>query len=701
MTMGSFLFVLCCAQAADRSQVSLRTLLEEMSDLETLARLPQIPCSTVQFSSFDRRSTGVESADWLSNADGFGNEPIPGFQKVLREPVEDTPGLYLVAEVEGPGAIVRGWSAGMDGVMTVRLDGDEKPLFQGQGYDFLARRSKQFLEQAELWLETEDAFNQQDADYFPVPFAKSLRVTWEGRIVELHFYHLEVRRYAPDIRVKSFAPERDVMACEKELRAAIEHLTQPRTSVGFVEHEFKLEVAPGERQSWSPQITGPAAVSELSFTVAKPADELLRGVRMQIAFDSSQRPQVEAPLGDFFGSGPGLNFFDSLPLSVQKPRMAELAGWPPPPTFLLTSRWVMPFQSKVEFHWWNTSSRPLAATCTIRTSPWSWDERSLYFRARWRADHDLVTRDENKFDLPFVMVRGKGRFVGAAAMVVNPAVGPHAGGNWWGEGDEKIFIDDAEVPQFFGTGSEDYFNYSWSRSDLFDHPYCGQPLDSGPDTAGYVSNHRFHVLDSLTFDHFFAFFLEMWQHRPSPGLSYSRIAYLYARPGALDDHRAIVASDLVVPPLPPRTPEAVGAATGSTIHLVENLKVTTTGRPCESVNHPLSPRGKFLQWDLQTGELVTIELPIEAEGSYEINLVMLHCEHGAFVRFHLDDQPLELRENKNVVAILRTQGSDRVLNVRLDRRFLTTGTHRLAIECQVPGPVAVDYLWVQPIPKEE
>jgi len=50
------------------------------------------------------------------------------------------------------------------------------------------------------------------------------------------------------------------------------------------------------------------------------------------------------------------------------------------------------------------------------------------------------------------------------------------GGSWWGEGDEKIWLDDHPFPSFFGTGSEDFFNYSWSNNDLFNHAYGGQLL---------------------------------------------------------------------------------------------------------------------------------------------------------------------------------------------------------------------------------
>jgi hypothetical protein len=98
------------------------TVLQQMTDLEGLARWPVPAYRTIQFSSYDRRSTTSEAPGWFSNADGFGGEPIPAFLKVLRPPSGDGPGLYLLADVEGPGVIVRGWSAGMDGVLKVWLD---------------------------------------------------------------------------------------------------------------------------------------------------------------------------------------------------------------------------------------------------------------------------------------------------------------------------------------------------------------------------------------------------------------------------------------------------------------------------------------------------------------------------------------------------------------------------------------------------
>ncbi len=215
------------AAGGEAAPVTFETLLAEMADLARLARWPEPAYRTVQYSSYDRRSSGPEAPGWFENADGFGGEPIPGFLRVLREPAGGKAGLYLVAEVEGPGAIVRGWSAGMGGVLRVALDPGPTAgsaggalVWEGPAYEFLARRSAHFAKTAGIDLDAGDAFIQEDADYLPIPFGKGLRVTWEGGLRELHFYHLQVRRYAPGTAVRTFEPASDLKACEAALRSA-------------------------------------------------------------------------------------------------------------------------------------------------------------------------------------------------------------------------------------------------------------------------------------------------------------------------------------------------------------------------------------------------------------------------------------------------------------------------------------------------
>jgi hypothetical protein len=42
---------------------------------------------------------------------------------------------------------------------------------------------------------------------------------------------------------------------------------------------------------------------------------------------------------------------------------------------------------------------------------------------------------------------------------------------WWGEGDEKIWVDGEAFPSIFGTGTEDYYAYSWGgkHTSFYEH----------------------------------------------------------------------------------------------------------------------------------------------------------------------------------------------------------------------------------------
>ena len=669
--------------------VTTTTLLASMADVEQLARWPDPAFRTIQFSSYDRRSTTADAPGWFSNADGFGGEPIPGFLKVLRAPNGDQPGLYLVAEVRGPGAIARGWSAGMGGILKVYLDPPANAagpnpgtlIFEGPAYDFLARRSAHYFKTAGIELDADDAFVQQDADYLPIPFARGLRVTWEGKLDELHFYHLQVRLYPEGTAVRTFTPSRDLKEAEPQLRATIAALTQPGTRLTGEPVTLQATIEPGRNWTWEPEAKGPGAIRELRLRLeADPIDVALRQCLLRISFDGSQRPQVEAPVGDFFASGPGVNPYSSLPFDVGRDGT-------------MTSRFVMPYEKSVRIEIVNFTGKTVRLTGSVRRSPWTWDERSLHFRAKWRADHDLLA-GAGAVDLPYTVTVGKGVFAGCAAILMNPAGAPMAHGNWWGEGDEKFLVDGESVPSTFGTGSEDYFNYSWSRPDLFDHPYCGQPLDSGPDTSGYVSNHRFQVLDAIPFQQSLGAYLELWSHMRTPGLSYARIAYGYARPGAIDDHRALMASDLKIPPLPKREPVAAGGAAGARFHLFAPLRPAATAGRLETVPFALATQLEVVQWTAEKGGRLTFSLPVEKSGRVVIHLVAVHRPDGATVRVLVDGKPLPREGGAEEIA-LRSSDAPRVLNVHCQPIELAAGQHQITLECLEPGAVGLDYVWTK------
>jgi hypothetical protein len=193
--------------------------------------------------------------------------------------------LYLMAEVTGPGAIVRGWSAGMGGILKVYLDppannaaAEGTLVWEGPAYDFLARRSGHYLKQAGLAFEARDAFTQNDADYFPIPFSRGLKVTWEGKLNELHFYHLQVRLYPPGTPLRSFDPGKDLKEAEPQLRKTIAALTEPPAGkTDALNLEGTAE--PGQAWAWSPQAKGPGARLPVAHCIRRFTARAGRGAR--------------------------------------------------------------------------------------------------------------------------------------------------------------------------------------------------------------------------------------------------------------------------------------------------------------------------------------------------------------------------------------------------------------------------------------
>jgi hypothetical protein len=319
------------------------------------------------------------------------------------------------------------------------------------------------------------------------------------------------------------------------------------------------------------------------------------------------------------------------------------------------------------------------------------------------VDPDLDVRFGG-FDLPFLVMIGTGRLVGVASIVSNPGRVPHPSGSWWGEGDEKIFVDGEAQPSFLGTGSEDYYNYSWSRPDLFDHPYSGQPQNTGPGNQGYCTNHRWHVLDSIPFARSLSFHMEMWPHNAQPGLGYARVAYVYALPSAVDDHRRVQASELVVPELPPQEPEATGGARGATFHLLESANLNAVGGDLfQDGEWPTAASGSLVSWSARPGDRLRIPLNVETGGTIQLNLVATHRPDGGSVRITLDGEPV-IVQSLGGAELGRTGSPDLILKSRYARRLLSTGfepleveagNHALTLECIEAGTLGFDYVWTR------
>jgi hypothetical protein len=676
---------------AEQGIITTGSLFDEMVDMANLATFPKPAFRTVQFSSYDHRSRLPGGPDWFANADGFGGEPIPNFEKVFRAPDANGTGEYLIVDVNGPGAIVRLWTAAISGDVRLCIDGSQTPVYEGSADDFFHRPYDRFAQFSDI---NGDRFRrtiyQRDASYAPIPFAKSLRVVWTGSIKDIHFYHLQVRLYDEGATVASFRPG-DIHTYRETIDRVTLILSDPDNN--FVPRSqrpaglFDLSIGPSEKKTLA-HLDGSLAIEHFSVQIgARDLDSALRQTVLQITFDDYPWSQVESPVGDFFGAAPGINPYQSMPFTVR-------------PDGTMICRFVMPFERACKIELCNCGKQPVSAKGTVLSTPFAWDEQAMHFRARWRADHNLIASNREVQDLPFLLAHGKGVYVGTGVYLMNPSPVPTPYGNWWGEGDEKVFVDDDRVPSIFGTGSEDYFNYSWSSPDIFAFPYCGQPRNDGPGNRGFVANYRWHVLDSIPFKKNIRFYMELFSHERTPGMSYARIGYHYARPGLTDDRQAIMPDDLQLPVLPENwQPAARMGAANAVFFAAEDI--VTDAESTNLVDGRLWAGGKLLIWtSTKDHGQKSFKIPISLTGKQQIHAALAMTALSGKIAFRIDGQPL-LLENEAEDVDLYCPYRTLLRSIALMPLELETGNHTLTLELKdapdgVANPqVGIDFIWVQ------
>ena len=682
----------CTPTGESHNEVTTGSLYEEMIDMVGLTKFPDPAYKTVQYSSYDRRSSLPGGPEWFANSDGFGGEPIPGFEAVLQEPGEDSLGTYLIADVEGPGALVRLWTAAIDGTVQLWLDGATEPVYDGPANHFFHQVLDSFPQSAELDRDRlERTLYQRDAVYAPMPFARRLRLEWTGNLHHIHFYQLEVRKYEPGTRVVTFSPE-DLRTYGETIDRVTAALADPDANIPLQARgealSISVDLEPGASEDVL-TVEGPAAIQRLELKLeAEDLDLALRQTILHISFDDYPWGQVQSPVGDFFGAAPGVNPYLSLPFTVL-------------PDGTMISRFVMPFERSMRIRFENLGDQPVSVTGSAHPMDYVWDaERSMHFRAKWRVDHDVIADPAHVQDLPFLVANGQGVYVGTTSLLLNPNPVPTPYGSWWGEGDEKVFVDDEAQPSLFGTGSEDYYNYSWSSPDIFVFPYCGQPRNDGPGNRGFVTNYRWHVLDPLPFKRNMRFYMELYSHERTPGLSYARIGYHYGRPGLTDDHLAIMPADVRALQLPSGwMPAARMGARNSVMYQAEEL--LSVSLPWASGR--LYAGGRLPVWrPTARGEALRFRVPVAADGEYRVHFVARLDPRGGRVRLRWNGEPVELASGAETVDFHRPYRT-LLRNFTLGTRALAPGAHTLeflydgAPDDVVRPEFGVDFVWVQEV----
>ena len=279
-------------------------------------------------------------------------------------------------------------------------------------------------------------------------------------------------------------------------------------------NDDRASLRPGETATML-DVAGAGVVTHLWMTVAAPrsirrplggADDLLRRLVLRAWWDGEEHPSVAVPLGDFFGVGHGRTTnFVSLPLQMSPEDGKAFNCW-----------FAMPFGSGARME--VTSEVDDADVVVYFYVDYeeldSLDADIGRFHAQWRRQNPTAgvrpgpsnaayqfhgTNLTGRDNYTILEAEGHGHYVGCVLNIQNRR--RTRKWNWYGEGDDMIFIDGDEwPPTLHGTGTEDYVNTAWCPTQTYSAPYHGVTLAGGKNWRGPVSLYRFHVEDPVVFE---------------------------------------------------------------------------------------------------------------------------------------------------------------------------------------------------------
>lgn len=578
-------------------------LINRLTDLEALAILPLQEETSAQWSSYDRASKYDEQTGkylgWDANWDGMG---------IIRKEGDS----LVFAEMQGPGCIWRIWSAmAKQGHVKIYLDGAAEPVADLPFDGYFNLQNPPF-DYPGLVHTTAQGRNC----YVPIPYQKSCKIVGEkdwGAYFEFNYTTFPQGTIVPTFK-------RDITPGEDEaLKKASVFLTR-RLGIDPVDRPNKtviaplIDAAPGQTVTVA-HIKGPNAITALHAMInsKKHSEAQLRSVIFKIYWDGEKQPSVWSPIGDFFGTAPGLSEYNSLMMGVT-PRGAY-------------SYWYMPFGREAIVEITNEGRERFSSQLVITHSPLTKPIDQLgRFHAKWHRDAFLPGEQERWIDWTVLKTQGRGRFCGMALEVWNPK------GGWWGEGDEKWFVDGEKFPSTFGTGSEDYFGYAWCDPSLFQNAYHNQTRNDNNNNSDHISVNRWQITENIPFQTSFDGYIEKYFLNDRPTL-YASTVYWYLAPGGIDPYAPVPLKDRLNWYVRPVVKKKPGIEEGETMKVISK-----TGGIAEvqRLGERFSEEAHLWWIGAKPGDTLTLALPVPRKGKYNIALGLTKARDYGIVQWSID-----------------------------------------------------------------
>lgn len=676
--MLGFIFAL---QYTSAQQLNYTDLVNRLTDLKALAVLPAPGEKSAMWSSYDRKSKVSPSGEfiaWGANNDGLSPQYI-------RKEGEN----MVLAEMQGPGAIVRMWSASpAKGHVKIYIDGKETPVVDLPFIDYFKNTSIPAFRFPELVYETNARGHN---NYVPIPYQKSCKIVAEPGWGQ--YYQFNYITFPEGTTLEAFSPdlnEKNDSALAKVNNFFHDHLGELPYAVKEGEKKsIALKIAPGGSDTVTLQ--GSQAIYsfkiKMKWNDQKRMDEALRKLILQIYWDGSNEAAVWSPVGDFFASAPGYNAYKTVPMSMYGGAMH--------------SYWYMPFERSAEIILTNHFDSPLELELSLGLEALSGDlSRYGRFHAKWHRNLPPLADTSRWPDWTVLETAGTGRFLGMSLLVWNPKGGSckQYGGEghwWWGEGDEKFFVDGETFPSTFGTGTEDYFGYAWCMPDYFSRPFHSQNHTAG--NMGYQSMNRWQISDNVPFQQSFKGYLEKYFPDQWP-TQYAVTAYWYLDKNGKDPIGATPVAALYGYEIPYDVYREPGVIEGEHLQLGRNTGgyATTDSYANEKLFKEVSGH-KVLLWegDPKKERKLQVTFNIDKPGRYKVTSQLIKSPAGGNFK-------LSLNGNDDITIDVKSATEPgRVAEVELGIFNLKGGKQTLEITAMPTtgsgSKLMLDYIALKPV----
>lgn len=442
-------------------------------------------------------------------------------------------GGYVLADLTGPGCVVRLYSEGLpEGRVAVFIDDNPEPQYAGPLNNVYLSTIPVFM------APVSDSVNGGNYAYTPIPYGESCRIVYYGAEAPAA-YQVTYATFHNDASWPSFT----LTPLSKRDKAYFDLWRSNWTGgTGVRLHDLETERLHTTKNQIFPhknirlyRVEGPATITEIELEIRGKRADVLDDVWLAIYWDGQEEPGVFAPVGALFGSAIRGGDYGGPVFGRQGDR--------------LYLRYPMPFAQHAEIRLVNTSDQKVDYSYNLTWRDGATEPR--YFHARY---NEATT----KAGEPYTVARifGKGHYVGT----VFAARGGDS--EWFLAGPENIRVDFSPIPQFTGTSTGGYFNTAWTMGDAaFSGPGHGVTVRGDRPSSYDVAAYRIHNSDAIPFTEALEFTLNHGPHNNQPGLHYASVAYWY-QDGPAEMAALWPAPGVDLAPRPAMEPEWAGQIAG-------------------------------------------------------------------------------------------------------------------------------------------